>query len=256
LIALRGVPYHPASEEQGEMNTKRDERASEPDATTRAPIVRELIERGVIIPDPDRTYVGEHVEVAAGAVLYPGTHLRGETSIGPECHIGPDCWIEDSSIEEDATVRYSVIESSRVRAGSSIGPYAHLRPGADVGPEARVGNFVEVKAARLERGAKAGHLAYIGDADVGPDVNVGAGTITCNYDGANKHRTVIESGAFIGSNASLVAPVTIGEDAVIAAGSTITEDVPPRSKAFGRARQVVKPGRGEAETEEGESHGR
>jgi len=250
------------------MNKKQDERASEPDPLTRASIVRELIERGVSIPDPDRTYVDESVDVAPGAVLYPGTHLRGETSIGPACRIGPDCWIEDSSIEEGAIVRYSVVESSRIRAGSSVGPYAHLRPGADVGPEARVGNFVEVKAARLERGAKAGHLAYIGDADIGPGVNVGAGTVTCNYDGTAKHRTVIESGAFIGSNASLVAPVTIGEDAVVAAGSTITEDVPPRSKAFGRARQVVKRGAPKPEApkpevlpetqkaKEGESHGR
>lgn len=245
------------------MNAKRYERSPKPDAVARESIVRGLIERGVIIPDPDRTYADESVFVAPGSTLYPGTHLRGKTSIGPDCRIGPDCWIEDSSVEDGCIVRYSVIESSRIRAGSSVGPYAHLRPGADIGPEARVGNFVEVKAARLERGAKAGHLAYIGDADIGPEVNVGAGTVTCNYDGSAKNRTVIEAGAFIGSNASLVAPVRIGEGAIVAAGSTITEDVPARSKAFGRARQVVKLEAPEpeapAETQnakEGESHDR
>jgi len=234
------------------MNAKRCERPAEPDPLARAAIVRALIEAGVIIPDPDRTYVSEGVRVAPGTVLYPGTHLRGDTLIGRDCRVGPDCWIEDSTIEESATIRYSVVESSRVRAGSTVGPYAHLRPGADVGPEARVGNFVEVKAARLEQGAKAGHLAYIGDAEIGRDVNIGAGTITCNYDGADKHRTVIEEGAFIGSNAALVAPVTIGKDAIVAAGSTITDDVPPHAKAFGRARQTNK----RATKEEGESHGR
>ena len=131
-----------------------------------------------------------------------------------------------------------------------MGPYAHLRPGADVGPEARIGNFVEIKSARLARGVKAGHLAYIGDADVGEDANIGAGTITCNYDGESKYRTIIEKGAFIGSNATLVAPVTIGEDAYVAAGSAITEDVPASGLAFGRARQVNKEsGRGAEEDE-------
>jgi bifunctional UDP-N-acetylglucosamine pyrophosphorylase/glucosamine-1-phosphate N-acetyltransferase len=121
-----------------------------------------------------------------------------------------------------------------------VGPYAHLRRGADVGPEARIGNFVEVKAARIGKGVKAGHLAYIGDAEIGEGVNVGAGAVTCNFDGVDKHRTIIEDGAFIGTNASLVAPVRIGRDAVVGAGSTITEDVAPRSLALGRARQVTK----------------
>ena len=203
-------------------------------------ILDALRDRGVIVPDPDRTYVGEHVEVAPGTILHPGTHLRGETSVGPDCRIGPDCWIEGTTIEERCTVRYSVLEFARVRADSIVGPYAHLRRGADVGPEARVGNFVEVKQARLGRGAKAGHLAYIGDADVGERTNVGAGAITCNYDGTTKHRTVIGRDVFVGSNVSLIAPVTIGEGAIVAAGSTITEDVPDGELAFGRARQVNK----------------
>jgi len=227
------------------MSERRLVEDSELDPIARKRVLEALRENGVVVPDPDRTYVGEGVSVEPGTVLYPGTHLRGATEIGPDCRIGPDCWIEDSTIEERCIVRYAVVEGSRVRADSQIGPYTHLRPGADVGPEARVGNFVEVKEARLERGVKAGHLAYIGDADVGERTNVGAGTITCNYDGVAKHRTVIEKEVFVGSNASLVAPVTIGEGAVIAAGSTITEDVPPGGRAFGRARQVNK------ESEEG-----
>ena len=222
------------------MNEKQAVGDSELDPIARKRVLDVLQGNGVIIPDPDRTYVGEEASVAPGTVLYPGTHVRGATEIGEGCRIGPDCWIEDTTIEERCVVRYAVLEGSRVRADSRIGPYAHLRPGADVGPEARVGNFVEVKKARLERGVKAGHLAYIGDADIGERTNVGAGAITCNYDGVTKHRTVIEKGVFVGSNASLVAPVTIGAGAVVAAGSTITEDVPAGGLAFGRARQVNK----------------
>lgn len=210
------------------------------DINQRRHVVEALIQSGVDIIDPDRTYVGQDVKVAPGAVLFPGVHLRGATTIGAGCSIGPECWIEDCVIDQECTIRYATLEQARVREHTIVGPYAHLRPGADVGPEARVGSFVEIKNARLEKGVKAGHLAYIGDADLGQDVNVGAGTITCNYDGTEKHRTVIGRGAFIGSNASLVAPVTIGEGAYIAAGSAITEDVPPTGLAFGRARQINK----------------
>ena len=200
----------------------------------------DLMAEGVTILDPERTYVDAGASVGRDTVLLPGTHLLAGTAIGEGCSIGPDAWVEASAVEDGVTIRYSVLEGARVRSGSSIGPYAHLRPKADVGPEARVGNFVEVKASRVKRGAKAGHLTYLGDAEVGEGANVGAGTITCNYDGKRKHKTVIGDRAFIGSNASLVAPVTIGEDAVVGAGSTITEDVPPGTLALGRARQVVK----------------
>ena len=222
------------------MNEKRPVRDSGLDTVARKQVLDALQESGVVVPDPDRTYVDEGVTVASGTVLYPGTHLRGATTIGSDCRIGPDSWIEDTTIEQRCTVRYSVLESAHVRPDSQIGPYAHLRPGADIGPEARVGNFVEVKQARLERGVKAGHLAYVGDTEIGEGTNVGAGAITCNYDGVEKHRTVIGKNVFVGSNASLVAPVTIGEGAIVAAGSTITEDVPARGLAFGRARQVNK----------------
>ncbi|MCK5826921.1 hypothetical protein KAH43_00240 [Candidatus Bipolaricaulota bacterium] len=213
---------------------------TELDTEGRKQTIRTLISAGVDIMDPDRTYVEPSVIVAPGVMLFPGTHLRGSTSIESGCSIGPDCWIEDTVIEQGCVIRYSCLEGAKIRQQSTVGPYAHLRPGADVGPEARVGNFVEIKASRLERGVKAGHLSYIGDTDIGEDANIGAGTITCNYDGTNKHRTTIEAGAFVGSNASLVAPVKIGEGATVAAGSTITEDVPKKGLAFGRARQVNK----------------
>lgn len=201
--------------------------------------VEELRAAGVVIVDDRHTYVSDEASVGPGAVLFPGTYLIGACVVGADSRIGPDCWIEDSAIDERCTVRYSVLESARVRAGCAIGPYAHLRPGADVGPEARVGNFVEIKAARLGKGVRAGHLSYLGDAEIGENVNIGAGTITCNYDGEAKSRTVIDDGAFIGSHAALVAPVRIGREAFVAAGSTITEDVPAGKRAFGRARQVV-----------------
>lgn len=222
------------------MSVNRPMGDSESDPKARRRALDALEEVGVIVPDPDRTYVDPQVKVAAGTILYPGTHLRGATRIGSNCRIGPDCWIEDTLIEECCTVRYSVVEGAIVRAASQIGPYAHLRPGADVGPDVRVGNFVEVKQSRLERGVKAGHLAYVGDAEVGEGTNIGAGAITCNYDGTSKHRTTVGKNAFIGSNASLVAPLSIGDEAVVAAGSTITDDVPSDATAFGRARQVNK----------------
>ena len=214
--------------------------SAEPNTEQCMQTVKALIRAGVSILDPDRTYVDLSVHVAPGVVLFPGTYLRGSTTIESGCSIGPDCWLEDSVIEQGCTIRYSCLEGTRVRQHTTVGPYAHLRPGTDVGPEARVGNFVEIKNSRLERGVKAGHLSYIGDTDIREDANIGAGTITCNYDGKNKHRTTIEKGSFVGSNVSLVAPVTIGEGATIAAGSTITEDVPPAGLAFGRARQVNK----------------
>jgi len=213
---------------------------TEPSISQRRETLEMLMKSGVEIVDPERTYVSESVRVAPGVLLFPGTYLRGTTTIAQRCCIGPDCWIEDSVIEQDCTIRYSYVEQARIRERTKVGPYAHLRPGADVGPEARIGNFIEIKNARMRRGVKAGHVSYIGDADIGDGVNIGAGTITCNYDGKEKHRTTIETGAFIGSNAALVAPVTIGEGAYVAAGSVITEDVPPAELAIARARQVNK----------------
>ncbi len=217
-----------------------DPTRSEISLEQRRRIIEALSTAGVEIVDPDRTYVDPQVQVSPGACLFPGTHLRGQTVIGRGARVGPDCWVEDSVIEPDCVIRYSVIESSTIRERSTVGPYAHLRPGSDVGPDARVGNFVEIKNAQLARGVKAGHLSYLGDVEIGEAANIGAGTITCNYDGKDKKRTSIGAGAFIGSHSALIAPVTVGENAYIAAGSTITEDVPPECLAFGRARQVNK----------------
>jgi len=228
-----------------EMVTSNDRDARSPESGADRAASRARIDAmqadGVCIPYPEHVFIDGNVSVAPGATLLPGTHLRGNTSIGEDCRVGPDCYVEDSTIEEGCTVWYSVLESAHVRAGARIGPFAHLRPGADIGSDARVGNFVEVKASTLGRGAKAGHLAYIGDAEVGEGVNIGAGAVTCNYDGRDKHTTTIEDGAFVGTNSSLVAPVRIGKDAVVAAGSAITEDVPEGATAFGRARQVNRP---------------
>lgn len=206
---------------------------------------------GVTIQSPATTFIEPSVILEPDTTLLAGTHLVGTTVIRSGSVIGPDVWASDARIETDCEIRYSVVERATIRAGSRIGPYAHLRPGADVGPNVRIGNFVEVKASRIGEDAKVGHLAYVGDADVGRRVNIGAGTITCNYDGKSKHRTVIEDDAFIGSNASLIAPVTIGKGSLVAGGSTITDDVPDGARAFGRARQVVKPeaaDRGEEQT--------
>jgi bifunctional UDP-N-acetylglucosamine pyrophosphorylase / glucosamine-1-phosphate N-acetyltransferase len=167
------------------------------------------------------------------------TVLAEDVSVGPYVVFGPGV-----TVEAGAEIKaFSHLEGCVVRTGALIGPYARLRPGADVGEGAHVGNFVEIKAATLGAGAKANHLAYIGDAEIGAASNIGAGTITCNYDGTHKHRTKIGAKVFIGSNSALVAPVSIGDNALIAAGSTITTDVPPASRAFGRARQVTKPGK-------------
>jgi len=197
-----------------------------------------LMKAGVVLLDPANTYIDAGVAVGRGTEILPGVYLRGRTTIGEECQVGPNTWIEDSVIGTGCRIRFASLERATVRDASTVGPYTHLRPDADVGPGARIGNFVEIKASRVGRGTKVGHHTYLGDADVGAETNIGAGTITCNYDGKRKHRTTIGERAFIGSNVSLIAPIVIGADAYVAAGSTITEDVPPGGLAFGRAHQV------------------
>ena len=205
--------------------------------------IASLVAAGVTVRDPRTTYVDEDVEVGVGTVLYPGVILESGTVIGAGCTIHARVRITRCRVEENVVVLDgSILEDSTVDAGASIGPYARLRPGSEIGPGAKVGNFVETKATRLGAGSKASHLTYLGDAEIGSNVNVGAGTITCNYDGVHKHRTVIEDGAFIGSNVALVAPVRIGAGAYVGAGSTITEDVPAGALAIGRGVQVNKEG--------------
>ncbi|HMJ11886.1 MAG TPA: bifunctional UDP-N-acetylglucosamine diphosphorylase/glucosamine-1-phosphate N-acetyltransferase GlmU, partial [Polyangiaceae bacterium] len=187
--------------------------------------------------------IEDGVVIEPDAVIESAVFLRGKTRIARGAQIDAGCVVTDSSIGENAVVKpYSVIVSSQVGAEAQIGPFAHLRPGSQIDEQAHVGNFVETKQTRLRRGAKANHLAYLGDGDVGEKANVGAGTIFCNYDGFQKHRTVIGAGAFIGSDSQLVAPVTIGENAYVGTGTTVTQDVPSEALALSRVRQENKPG--------------
>jgi bifunctional UDP-N-acetylglucosamine pyrophosphorylase/glucosamine-1-phosphate N-acetyltransferase len=209
----------------------------------RARRVAALVASGVRVEDPASTHVGPDVTVEAGAVLKPFTILEGRSVVGARAAIGPFVRLVDTQIGEGAQVLdHCLLRESVVEKEASVGPFSHLRPGSRVGTQARVGNFVELKKTSLGEGSKASHLTYLGDATVGPGVNIGAGTITCNYDGERKSPTRIEASAFVGSDSILVAPVTIGAGAYVAAGSTITEDVPEDALALGRARQVTKPG--------------
>ena len=202
-----------------------------------------LMRDGVTIVDPAATYIDDEVTVGRDTVIDPGVSLLGSTRVGRDCLVRPYCVITDSQIGDRVTVRpLTVMSASSVASDAMVGPFLHLRDGAEVGPETRVGNFVEVKKSRIGRGSKAGHLTYLGNAELGEKVNVGAGTVTCNYDGKAKYPTYIEDGVFIGSGSMLVAPVRVGRGAYVAAGSTITSDVPPDSLALGRAPQVVKEG--------------
>ena len=213
------------------------------DARLRLAKCRELLEQGVTIFYPHTCVIDSDVEVGADTVIEPFAQLLGHTKVGEDCRIGSYSVIGNSVIGDRVTVKPgTIMEDSRVGAGAVLGPYTHMRPGSEVGENAHLGNFVETKKVKLGKGSKANHLSYLGDAEIGEGVNVGAGTITCNYDGVKKHTTVIEDGAFIGSDSTLVAPVKIGRGAYVAAASCITEDVPADALALGRARQSVKEG--------------
>jgi len=201
-----------------------------------------LMESGVRIVDPSTTYIDEGVDVAPGALIYPGVHLEGTTAVSAGARIGPDVFVLDSNIGENATVMYSVIRGSEVGDECEVGPYASLRPGTILERGSKVGTFVETKNTTISEGAKAPHLSYLGDAIVGARANIGAGTITCNYDGYGKYPTEIGEEAFIGSATMLVAPVSIGDKAVTGAGSVITKDVEDGALAVERGEQRVIPG--------------
>jgi bifunctional UDP-N-acetylglucosamine pyrophosphorylase/glucosamine-1-phosphate N-acetyltransferase len=201
---------------------------------------------GVTIIDPNTTYIESGVIMGKDTVIYANCVIQGETAIGSHCSIGPNCLIRDSNIDDRVTVRaFSVIEESRIARGALIGPFSRLRPQSQISEDARVGNFVEVKKSLIGKGSKVNHLAYIGDATLGEKVNIGAGTIFCNYDGIEKHPTIVGKRVFVGSNAELVAPLRIGNDAVVGAGSTITRDVPDKSLAVSRTKQKNIEGWGE-----------
>lgn len=213
------------------------------DARLRLTKCRVLLEQGVTIFYPHTCVIDSDVEVGEDTVIEPFVQLLGSTKIGADCRIRSYSVIGNSIVGDRVMVRPgTIMGDSRVGAGAVIGPYSHLRPGSDVGEGAHVGNFVETKKMKLGKGSKANHLSYLGDADIGEGVNIGAGTITCNYDGVSKHKTVMEDGVFIGSDSTLVAPIKIGRGAYVAAASCITEDVPADALALGRARQIVKTG--------------
>ena len=213
------------------------------DATLRAGTAARLMAAGVTILKPETTVIDAEVEVGSDTVIEPYVQLLGRTKIGADCTIRSYTVVENCTLGEDVLVRQScVLEGSTVANGARIGPFAHLRPGSEVGEDAHVGNFVETKNARLGKGVKAGHLTYLGDADVGEGTNVGAGVITCNYDGVTKHRTRIGKDVFVGSDSTLVAPVSVEDGSYIGAGSCITKDVPAGSLTVARAHQVTKEG--------------
>src|SRR3989337_2075908 len=206
-------------------------------------INNELMLSGVSLIDPETTYIHYGVKIGKDTTIYPNVFLEGNTNIGKGCLIEQGCMIQNSHIGDGSKIKSnSVIESSEIGGQVSIGPFARIRPDSTIGDGASIGNMMEVKKSRIGRGTKANHLSYLGDAIIGKDVNIGAGTITCNYDGVKKHQTIIEDGAFIGSDTQLIAPVKVGKNAYIGSGSTITKNVPPGSLALSRIEQRVVEG--------------
>ncbi len=213
------------------------------DAAIRLQTARRLMSEGVTIFRPESSLIDSEVQVGADTIIEPGVQLLGNTKIGENCRIRSYSVVENSTIADGVLIRQgSILSGATVESGAVIGPYSHLRPGSEIGENAHVGNFVETKKVKLGKGSKANHLSYLGDSQVGSGTNIGAGVITCNYDGVNKHTTRIGNGVFVGSDSTLVAPLTIADGAYIAAGSCITEDVPPDSLGVARSRQENKAG--------------
>lgn len=227
---------HPVPEETEGINSRRQLAAVHRSLNDR--VLRRLMEAGVTVVDPATTWVHDTVAVGADSILHPGVTLEGSTVIGPGCVVRSGSRLTDCTLGRGVEIREATIASgSSIGDESTVGPFAHLRPGTKLGAHCKVGNFVETKKASFGDGSKASHLSYIGDAELGRDVNVGAGTITCNYDGVNKNVTVLGDGVFIGSDTQLVAPVTVGAGAYVGAGTTVTQDVPPDALALTRVDQ-------------------
>ncbi|MCX8028172.1 MAG: bifunctional UDP-N-acetylglucosamine diphosphorylase/glucosamine-1-phosphate N-acetyltransferase GlmU [Thermodesulfovibrionales bacterium] len=200
--------------------------------------IEDLMDEGVTFIDPQTVYIDTDVEIGVDTTIYPNVIIENASIIGKHCMIYQGSYINQCIIEDDVVIKgFSVINQSHVKKGATIGPFAHIRPQSSIGEDSRIGNFVEVKKSNIGKGVKASHLSYIGDADIGQGTNIGAGTITCNYDGVKKHKTIIEEGVFIGSDSQLIAPVRIGKGAYVGAGSTITKDVPSNALAISRAMQ-------------------
>ncbi len=213
---------------------------SQAEKTMKQRINNEHMKNGVTIIDPNNTYISIDAKIGRDTTIYPGTMIIGDTVIGEDCLIGPNTEIKNCKIDHATTIRQSVAHDSEIGSKVAIGPFAHIRPLSQISDDVKIGNFVEVKKSTMGKGSKASHLSYIGDAEVGSDVNLGCGSITVNYDGKNKFLTKIEDGAFIGCNSNLIAPVTVGKGAYVAAGSTVTNDVPENALSVARARQVNK----------------
>lgn len=222
---------------------------AEAEGVLRRRINRQWMEAGVTIVDPETTYIERSVRIGKDTTIWPNTVLRGRTSIGRGCTIGPNTLIVDSSVGDRCRVLASVLEGAVMEEDSDVGPFSHLRPGACLGRGAHVGNFGEIKNATLGPGAKMGHFSYLGDAEVGARANIGAGTITCNFDGQRKHRTEIGEGAFIGSDTMLIAPVRVGKGARTGAGAVVTRDIPDGALAYGVPARVKEQSRAESEGE-------
>lgn len=235
-----GVVEHSDPPELAGINTRRE--LAETEARLKLRTLGRLMDNGVTVIDPLTTYVDDTVEVGPDTILHPGTILSGATAVGAGCEIGPNAQIVDAQLADGVVVRaMSVVEGASIATGTTVGPFARIRPGTEIGPGVHVGNFVEVKNSTLASGAKVNHLTYIGDAEIGERTNIGAGTITCNYDGRNKHRTTIGAGVYIGSDTMLVAPVTVGDGAKTGAGAVVTRDVPANYLAVGVPAKVIRP---------------
>ena len=204
-------------------------------------ILLKHMQNGVTILDPANTYVQADVVIGRDSVLLPGTMLEGATVVGEDCVLGPNTRLRDAVISDEVHIESSVVIGSSIAAGAMVGPFAYIRPGSVIGADTKIGDFVEIKNAAIGEGTKVSHLAYVGDSDVGKGVNIGCGVVTVNYDGYQKHRTVIGDNSFIGSNVNLIAPVTVGAGGYLATGSTITDDVPEQAFAIARERQTTKP---------------
>jgi bifunctional UDP-N-acetylglucosamine pyrophosphorylase/glucosamine-1-phosphate N-acetyltransferase len=216
---------------------------------------RQLMADGVTVFYPETCVIDADVDIKPDTVIEPYVQLLGSTKVGSNSRVRSYCVIRDSEIGDGVVVRPGcIMEDAHIGSGAIIGPYSHLRPGSEISEGAHVGNFVETKKIRLGKGSKANHLTYLGDAEIGAGVNIGAGTITCNYDGVHKHKTVIDDGVFIGSDSTLVAPVSVGKNAYVGAASCITDDVPEDALAIGRGRQVVKEGWARQKREERGKH--
>ena len=235
VLGMTSIPYADLT-----MKVTRENLNGDLPAAAKAQSVRRLQKRGVRFVDPQSVYIGPKVKVGAGTAILPGTILRGESWIGARCEIGPNSVLEDVTVGEDSVVNASQCRQCTIGSGTTVGPFAYIRPDTQVGDKVRVGDFVELKNAVIGEETKISHLAYLGDCDVGEGCDIGCGTVTVNFDGVKKFRTRIGAGAFVGCNTNLVAPVTVGQGAYVAAGSTITRDVPSESLAIARSQQTVK----------------